>query len=453
MNTFLYFSAFIVNILSATTGSVFSWTSPALPKLLSSDPSINPLGRPITTLEESLLTILQNIGAIIGSITAGFAAEYLGRKRTLVMYSTTFIVSNLVFIFARHINFYLFARVLIGIGAGSVLTLVSSYTTEISEDSNRGRVGSASGILANCGHLISFGVGPFVSIPVFSCIQLALVLAFLCFFAPFVPESPYYYLAKNDDENALKSLGKFRTTSDNYKELLYIKEVISKRRSEKVSWKNLTQPPTRNGLIVGTGLLLLQGLTGIPVVIFYLQTILEASGTSIPSEYGSLAIGVVQLSTTIISGMLIDRVGRKILLYISSAGCSVSLLFLATYFLLKDQHYNLEAVFWLPLASLANYFIMYYIGFGPIPWAMIGDLFPTNVKSMCVSIAGTICHINGLFIIGSFPIARETFGMTGIFYVYGGFVAVAGLFVWKLVPETKGKSLEDIQISLSKNKT
>lgn len=379
-------------------------------------------------------------------------AESLGRKITLVINSLCFVVSYVIFILSTNIKYYYVGRSLTGLGAGAILSVLPSYVGEISENSNRGRTGSLQGIMGGIGHLMCFGIGPLVTISTFSYIQLIPAVIFLFVFTIFIPESPYYFLAKNDDANALRSLKKLRKGSNDYKELLYLKEVVNEKKNTKMNWSELALPATRNGLIVSCGILILQTFTGIPIILFYLQPILDASGNVIPSNLASLIIGLVQIFSSIFSGFLIDRVGRKILLNISSTGCSVSLASLGLYFFLKERNCNLDSIYWLPLASLIIFYFLFNIGYGPIPWAIGGELFASNVKSVCVSIYGFIGLLVNLAVAASFPFVREIFGLSNVFFVFSGLAASASLFVCLVVPETKGKSFEEIQNDLSGGK-
>ncbi|XP_072383980.1 facilitated trehalose transporter Tret1-like [Diabrotica undecimpunctata] len=449
-NYFLYWAVLSVNFLSINISSLFSWTSPTIPKLYSNDTSINPLGKPITAVEESLIASLPNIGSIVGTIVSGLLAEKLGRKRTLILSSVPCFVCYILI--ANASKFYLFAiaRLIIGIFGGIALAILPSYVAEISEDSNRGILGSIFGIMNAVGHVCSFVIGPLISIQSYAYFLLVPVTIFLVTFVPFIPESPYYYMMKNDTNQAEKVLKKIRKNSDVSKELLHIQEVVYTSKCQKVNWKELTIAPTRNGLIACCGLLLFQQFMGIPFILLYLQPILDASGNIIPSNLASIIIGFVQLALCTVSTIVIDRVGKKILLQISSIGSIVSLVCLGMYFYLQSNNYNVNPIFWLPLASLINFYVFFNIGYSTIPWTIGGELFATNVKSICVSI-GSFCALSlGLIIVAAFPFIREAFGMSGVFFIFSGIASLSIIFVSIFVPETKGKSFLEIQNALSR---
>ncbi|XP_028148740.1 facilitated trehalose transporter Tret1 isoform X2 [Diabrotica virgifera virgifera] len=430
--------------------TLFSWTSPTIPKLYSNDTSINPLGKPITPAEESLIASLPNIGAILGTIVSGLLADKLGRKRTLILCALPFFACYILI--ANASKFYLFvvARIILGVSVGIALTVLPSYVAEISEDSNRGILSSIFGIMNAVGHLCSFVVGPLVSVQGYAYFLLIPVTIFFVTFVPFVPESPYYFMAKDDTNKAEKVLKKIHKNSDTSKELQHIQDVVYRSKHQKVNWKELTVAPTRNAMIACCGLLLFQQCMGIPFILLYLQPILNASGNIIPSSLASIIIGFVQIVLCSVATLLIDRLGRKILLQVSSTGSIVSLVGLGVYFYLQSHNYNVDPIFWLPLASLINFYVFFNIGYATIPWTIGGELFATNVKSICVSIGSFGALTLGLVIVAAFPFIRETFGMSGVFFLFSGIASFSIIFVSIFVPETKGRNFLEIQNALSR---
>ncbi|XP_057668971.1 facilitated trehalose transporter Tret1-like [Diorhabda carinulata] len=449
-NVALYQAAFAVNLLSINTASVFSWASPSIPLLSSNDKNINPLGRPVTTFEESCIASLGSAGSVIGTLLSGYVAEKLGRKKTLFVFSIPTVI--LLILTANATNIYLLylARLILGSSAGCVLNVLPSFIGEISEDSNRGTLGGIFGIMSGIGHLLCFGIGPLVSIRTFAYILLAPVSIFICSYFFLIPESPRYLVSKDDHEEARKNLKRIRKSSNIEKELQYLILVEQNTKNgDKVSLKELfNSPVVIRGLFISCSMFLIQQITGVGFILAFLQQILEASGGVIPPAVACVIIGFVQIIFSLFSTVLVDRVGRKILLHISSTGLSLSMLSIGIFFVLKDYNCNVDSIFWLPLAGLIGFYIFLNVGYGFIPWTLCGELFTTNTKSLCVTISTSFCLLLNSFVNASFPLLRDTLGMGGVFIMFGTLTGLSCIFVALVVPETKGKSFEEIQNAL-----
>ncbi|CAH1106551.1 unnamed protein product [Psylliodes chrysocephalus] len=429
---------------------MFSWASPSLVKLMSNDTDVNPLGRPITSFEESLIASISTLGSVVGTLLSGIIAEKIGRKKTLTIFSAPFFLCYLIIANASEVFIFYITRFILGLASGCVLSLLPSYVGEISENSNRGSLGSVFGIMNSLGNFLVFAVGPLVSIKTFAYILMVPVTLFFVTFIPFVPESPYHFLSKDNEKAAGKSLKKIRCHENFEKELLCLQDIVKEAKDNKVTLKDLfSSAATKKGLLVCCGLFLFQQSLGIGVIMTYLQPILDASGNAVPSNTASLLIGIIQVISCIVATFVVDSLGRKILLHISSAGCSISLFALGTYFILNEHNYNLESIFWLPLASLIAYFTFFNFGYATIPWSLCGELFSINVKSLCASFASCLCLILSFLVTLLFPLLRDAFGMGGVFCVFSALGVLASVFVILFVPETKGKSFLEIQNELS----
>lgn len=163
-----------------------------------------------------------------------------------------------------------------------------------------------------------------------------------------------------------------------------------------------------------------------------------------------MIVGVMQVIATFVASMVIDRLGRRILLLGSILVMGICTVFLGIYFYMYDQDKsNVEGMGWLPVLSLCLYIVVFSLGFGPIPWVMIGELFATDVKGLAGSIAGSFSWLLAFVITKSFTNIRETIGLGETFWLFAMFSALGTVFVFFYVPETKGKSLIEIQKMLS----
>ncbi|XP_023017524.2 facilitated trehalose transporter Tret1 [Leptinotarsa decemlineata] len=449
---FLYFAVISVNLLAFSLAGAFSWGSPTLPKLTSSDAEINPLEAPITVFEEACVTSILFISSIIGSTISIVIAELLGRKKTLIIMALPMLAGYALMAFATKINLFYIARFMLGITVGTVLSVLPSYVGEIAEDENRGILGAVMGISVAVGHLFTYAVGPFLSVKAFSLVQLVPLILFYITFVPFVPESPYYLLAvdgKNRAEKCLKKLRGGEEITVIQKELIYIEKCVKDSQANKTHVKDMFKSRAFvKGLTISVGLQALQQLSGIGAVLAYMQTIFESSGSTIPSSVAPIPPAVVQIISNIIIIFLVDRLGRKPLLIISGLGNSLSLISLGTYFFLKNNEFDVDAIWWLPICSLIIFFFFFNMGFASLPWTISGEIFSPNVKSLGSSISSCSCLITVFLVTLVFPYISIILDMSGSFWLFSGFTLLSVIFVVLVLPETKGISNLEIQKTL-----
>lgn len=333
-----------------------------------------------------------------------------------------------------------------GVGAGCTLSLLPSYIGEITEDHNRGQIGSIFGIIFTLGHLINYCIGPFVSFEVLMCIHLIPLLLFYTTFLPFVPETPYYFIARNDEEGAKRSLIKFRGHNSIEKELEQIKMSVEESRQFQGTFKDLIKSDVvRKGLIISCGLLLCQPTTGFTTVLAYMQPIFEVNKEFISPEYSVLVVGVCPLLANIFSTFIVEKLGRKILLFISSIGAAICLLALAIYFYFQASGFDVSVFAWLPVVVVIIFLFTNNMGFASIPWMMSGEVFSPDVKPLGAGLASSGHLFLTLILMGIFPYLSDKLGMSGIFFIFSGLSVLVILFIVFVVPETKGKSFAEIQ--------
>lgn len=439
---------FSVNLITFASGGCWSWTSPILPKLNSLDPDINPLPRPTTTFENTWIAAIMTLGAVIGPLVAGVCSEKFGKKKTLLILGLPIVLSHVLCALAVNVHFFLAARFLIGIGAGTVFGVVPGYVGDIVEDKNRGVLGSMLGVFNCSGILLMYVVGPFLSVRVFSLINLIAPIIFYILFGLLTPESPYDLVKQGKQAAAEESLMKLRgkSSSDVQKELAYINETIEGASAQTNSfWSMFKSKTLRKGLIISNGLMFFQQFSGICAVIGYMQNIFEMTGSTIPSVYSAMLIGFIQLLANFASAPLADKAGRKMLLIISHIFSIISLVALGTYSLLKSSGWNIEPISWLPIASLILYIISYNLGLANMPWVILAELFPSNVKAVSSTVTSFFCFSLAFLITMCFPFVTAILGMTGTFLIFAGVLVVGLIFCILVVPETKGKNNQEIQ--------
>lgn len=435
--------------LLATSGDITAtWTSPIFPKLYSNDSNKNPLGRPITPVEDSWIVSLINIGAMIGTLPFGFLAEKFGRKPALLCIAVPHIIAYITIAFANTVYIYFFGRFLGGIAVGGGYTLLPMYIAEISEDSHRGIYSVTLGIFWSFGNFLPYAIGPFLSIKYFNLLSACFPILFIVIFSLIGTETPHFLVAEKRIDEAESVLMLLRSASkkDVEPELKNLQELIEREEHGCLS-DIITDQSLRKALIISLLLILFQQLVGVGSSLpNYMQPILDASETKISSAMGSLVMGISCLSFSLIVPFIIERLGRKSLMIISAVGNGFFLVCLGVFFFLKDSTTkSTESIFWLPLASLVCSLFMYQIGLNVMPWTISSELFPKSVKQVSATIVSCGCWVGMFFITKYFNNMNATLGRAGTFWFYAVMSICCAIFTLFFVPETRGKSLAEIQ--------
>ncbi|CAG7718364.1 unnamed protein product [Allacma fusca] len=230
-----------------------------------------------------------------------------------------------------------------------------------------------------------------------------------------------------------------------------IEAARTENESRSVSLKDLMVGQVLKPTGVSMMLMLLQQVGGINAVIFYAVDIFKDANTGLDENVSAIVIAAVQVVFVLVSTLLVERLGRKILLVVSELGMAVSLLALGIYFYIKEHEPEKAATLgWLPLTSLVLYIITYNLAMGPLPWTMMGELLPPHVKSITSSIATAFCWGLGFLIAKFFKDMLAVLTSYGCYWLFSACSFAGFIYCLLVVPETKGKSLEEIQRHFSK---
>ncbi|XP_059469654.1 facilitated trehalose transporter Tret1-like [Neocloeon triangulifer] len=445
-----YVVALIATLGSFCAGTVMAWTSPTLPVLMGPN---SPL--PITAEEGSWIGCLMAVGALCGALPAGVVSDKLGRRLTMQIVAAPLIVSWVMIIFAPSVGWLYAARIIAGLGVGAVSVVAPIYVGEIAASAIRGSLGGFFQMQLTIGILFTYLFGAVLSYLWLNIISGCIPLVYLVILF-FVPETPQNLLSKGKRTEAERSLQRLRGDGCYItEELRQMQTALERQRAETTSQMEalksiFKEKASRKALMVGLGLMLFQQLSGINAVIFYTVIIFDAAGSTLSPSVATIIVGVVQVVISFLALLLVDRAGRRILLMISSSVMAICLAALGVHFYLLDTGVDVSNYGLIPLASVVLFIIMFSLGFGPIPWTMLGELFPAKIKGAASAMACVENYVLVFVVTKTFQGLLESLGSAGTFWMFGGICIVGTVFVFFLVPETKGKTLDQIQLELAK---
>jgi SP family facilitated glucose transporter-like MFS transporter 8 len=326
------------------------------------------------------------------------------------------------------------------------------FISEIAETSIRGALGAFFQLHLTVGILYVYLIGAYTSWFVLS-IACAIFPILLILAMVFVPESPTYLVKASRRTDAVQSLKWLWGQECNTQKAIQDIQADLDAASGQASLKDIfTNATNRAAITISLLLMFFQQFSGINAVIFYTNDIFKSAGSTLDESLCSIIVGVVQVIMTLVSSVLIDRAGRRILLIQSSLIMGICLIVLGVYFNLKDRGTDVSNIGWIPLGCVVIFIIVFSLGFGPIPWMMMGELFAPDVKGVASAMAVMFNWTLVFLVTKTFPLMKDNLGGDVSFWFFGGWMAVCTVYVIWQVPETKGKTNAQIQMLLSGKK-
>lgn len=430
---------------------MLGWSSPVIFNI--TQPNSTDYNFSVSTTEGDWISSLINLGAAAVCFPIGLIMDALGRKKTMLLLVLPFTLGWLLIIFASNVAMLMVGRFITGVAGGAFCVTAPAYTSEIAQDSIRGTLGSYFQLMVTVGILFSYVVGGYTSVFTFNCLCALIPLVFgVVFF--FMPESPKYLVIKGRNEEARDALITLRGKDyDVDAELNDLKQKAEDARNNPVAFTSaITKKTAIKALIICYALMVFQQLSGINAVIFNTASIFSSAGASIAPTIASIIIGVIQVAATFVSSLIVDKLGRRILLLFSALVMCLCSTALGVFFFLSETHGPdsdiVQAIGWLPLLSLSLFFVAFSIGLGPIPWMMAGELCLIDIKAFVSSTAGTFNWLLSFTVTSTFNSLNASIGSGQVFWMFAGIMVVGFVFIFFVVPETKGKSVEEIQVML-----
>ncbi|MCU4716836.1 sugar porter family MFS transporter [Halapricum hydrolyticum] len=388
-------------------------------------------------------------GAMLGAALGGRLADVLGRRRMILLGAGVFFVGSLTMAIAPSVPVLVAGRLIDGVAIGFASMVGPLYISEIAPPKIRGALTSLNQLMVTVGILVSYLVNfAFADagawrIMLGAGMVPALVLAIGM---TKMPESPRWLYEQGRTDEARAVLSRTRQ-GDVGEELDDIERVVEKQSGTSV--RDLIEPWLRPALIVGLGLAVFQQITGINAVMYYAPTILESTGFgSVTSILATVGIGAINVIMTVVAISLIDRVGRRALLLVGTGGMVLTLGVLSFVFYVPGLS---GALGWIATGSLMAFVSFFAIGLGPVFWLLISEIYPLSVRGNAMGIVTVANWGANLLVSLTFPILTSGVGTSATFLLFGASSLIALAFTYRLVPETKGRSLEDIEMELREN--
>ncbi|CAN6544122.1 unnamed protein product [Malus baccata var. baccata] len=431
----------------------------------------------ISDVEIEILLGIINVYSLIGSAAAGRTSDRIGRRYTIVLAGAIFFTGALLMGFATNYVFLMVGRFVAGIGIGYALMIAPVYTAEVSPASSRGFLTSFPEVFVNIGILLGYVSNyAFSKLPTHLGWRLMLGIGavpsvILGVGVLAMPESPRWLVMQGRLGDATRVLNK---TSDSKEESLLrlgdIKEAagipeyctddvvqVVKRSQGQDVWKELFLRPTpavRHILICAVGIHFFQQASGIDAVVLYSPRIFEEAGIT-NSDHKLLCTVAVGLAKTIfilVAMFLIDRIGRRPLLLTSVAGMVLSLGSLAVGLTIIDRHQGAKMTWTtaLCLTMVLAYAASFSIGLGPITWVYSSEIFPLRLRAQGCSIGVAMNRVVSGVLSMTFISLYKAITMGGAFFFYAGIATVAWVFFYTMLPETQGRTLEDMEVLFGK---
>lgn len=402
----------------------------------------------LTASAQGIIVSAVLIGAVIGAATNGILADIFGRKKIIMATAVIFIVGSLLCAFATSPIILILSRIFIGLAVGIVNFIVPLYLSEISPKNLRGMLVSLYQWAITAGILFSYFINAIFANAVYNwrwMLFVGVIPGLILFIGMlFMSDTPRWLVRQGKEEEAKKVFQSIEPDLNAIEEINAIKlTLISDKNNEKFKFQKWMIMP----FVVGIGIMFAQICTGINTIIYYAPTIFRSAGfdSNITAIYATTGVGVVNFLMTIVALFFTDKLGRKPLLYFGLTGVMLSLFAIGCGFAFGDVlGDNLK---WVTVGSLIAYIICFAMSLGPIGWILVSEVFPLKIRGIAMSICTVSNFAFNFMVVYSFPILLEKIGGAFTFWGFGIVSFLCILFVYFFVPETKGISLEKIELN------
>ena len=403
------------------------------------------------------------VGCLLGSMIAGGMSDRFGRKKLLTLSAILFAVSSVLTGWAHHFSSFVFWRIIGGVAIGIASNVSPTYIAEVSPAAWRGRLVTLNQLTIVVGILAAQIINWLIAdrVPesataeiirlswngqygwrwMFTAVAVPSIVFFIS--AMFIPESPRWLAKSGDKGGARRILARIGGKPYGDRTLAEIESLLGSEEQTKVAWRDLLAPGIAKVLVIGISLAILQQWSGINIIFNYAEEIYRNAGYGVSGILFNIVItGTINLVFTLLALGSVDRFGRRALMLWGCAGIAVSQTVLG--FVYRADIKGLPVLI-ITLCTIA----WYALSLAPVTWVLISEIFPNRVRGIAVSIAVSSLWIASFLLTLTFPILNRALGSSGTFWTYAGICLAGFLFVLARVPETKGKTLEQIERELT----
>ncbi len=397
----------------------------------------------LSIADQAMVVSILLIGGLLGALSAGPIADKIGRKRAIALASVLFIIGAAMIGLSGSYAMLLFGRFISGLGVGVISVAGPIYLAEVSPPHYRGAFVACFQLAIAIGILMSFFVNYLFASSgdwrwMFAMgIFPALFQVFALFF---LPETPPWLFKNGLEGQGIKALGRLRRDKEWMHQIKGMESSASHHKHG--NWKALFSHQLRFVMIMGFCLSAFQQITGVNTVIFFAPKIFETAGmaSATGAILATMGIGIINVAATFFSTWILDRVGRRILLRIGIGGMTLCLALLSSAYFIGVGRIDIIA-----FISLIGYIACFAIGLGPVTWVVLSEIYPLKVRGKAMTIAAFGNWVFNYLVSLTFLDFIEKMGPQGTFLMYALISAIAFWFISRYVPETKGKSLEEIE--------
>ncbi|XP_049880478.1 facilitated trehalose transporter Tret1-like [Pectinophora gossypiella] len=444
-----YAAVIIVNLSVVCMGLNTAWPSPVLVKLRNETQSVLP--RPITDEEGSWVVSAGFLAAALSCSLPAYLVDRIGRKYSAILVCLPRLLVCLLFTLASRVWMLILGRIIGDVTDMLTVTVVPMYATEIASVQFRGSLGTILQVSSSLGVLIMLSMGPFISYLtlniIFTCVTIMSTIPVF-----YLPDSPYFLYSEGRTAEALKVLTYFRGSEELAKEEIKEYALSSSTPEVKISKRELF---TNKVFLKTVGIVIVLGIgaqmSGFSAVSFYLQTVLESTHTDIKPEVASVIIGFIQLTASFCTASITDRFGRKLILTVTVMAIALGMVGLGAFFQLRESFGAVSGVMhYVPIVSIVFVVFGYSAGPGSLFWVLMTELFEGPARAVGVFCGLSIFVLFAFISTKFFPTVTLALGPAITYWSFGVICLLYCLFVVFCLPETKGKSILEIQVALGK---
>ncbi|CAD7078270.1 unnamed protein product [Hermetia illucens] len=435
-----------IAIGAISLGVILSYSAPAIESMKDR----NQTNFDVSEAEVSWVVSVVPLTGIIGSFTGGQLLEYAGRKWTMFAMSIPCMAGWLLIGIAANMAMILLGRCLTGISLGMASVSFQVYLSEAVHPSVRGSLGVFGTLAANFGVIVGYGLGTFLNWYQLAFCGLGLIIPFALLTLFALPETPRWYVKKNRESDARRSLTWLRAKGYNVE--AEIKEFIRSNSEDNAvktnQFEQLVKKQNLKPMLIVIGAIFSAQISGVQCLIFYNVSVFKMAGTILKPNVSSMITACGLMLATFVPVCLSDRIGRKALLIFSGVTIFVPMLILGTFIYFMHNKEISPNLSWIPLACMFIILVAYACGYGPIPFLLMGELLPMPIRGLGASLAILGNFLAAFITAKTFLNLLGVLNIYGVFWMYSCFTFLTLFFMAYFVPETKNKTLEEIQRGL-----